>query len=298
MYESPPQFPQTAEMQVVVGGREKRTKTHFNTQPKAQNVTSTMLGHFEEVAISKYLRVLREYRSIQVGFSAELGAYAYQINPTQVDSEVGRSRTLDSTRLDLSRQLQVDFDGWIRESRQHYPGPRKGIPSVWVRNRIKDLPRVGVLGWRVSRIVKSDQVVGLTRLNGTPGPQDTGLSTLCLSCVRKTSDNTEDLMFGLIAGQPLNMSQNKALANAAFAAAMEVAPPIAHPLSDDSLETVNVSRDDPSVAGNQDSAATMLSRLKWTGDPYYLRNEESPHRVHLEDLGLDSAWNQLKLYGL
>jgi hypothetical protein len=27
---------------------------------------------------------------------------------------------------------------------------------------------------------------------------------LCMSCVRKTSDNTEDLMFGLIAGQPLS----------------------------------------------------------------------------------------------
>jgi hypothetical protein len=45
---------------------------------------------------------------------------------------------------------------------------------------------------------------------------------------------------------------HQALVNAAFAAAMEVAPPIAHPLNDDSLETVNVSRDDPSVAGNQD----------------------------------------------
>jgi hypothetical protein len=33
---------------------------------------------------------------------------------------------------------------------------------------------------------------------------------LCLSCVCKTSDNAEDLMFGLIAGQALNMSQNKA----------------------------------------------------------------------------------------
>jgi hypothetical protein len=31
---------------------------------------------------------------------------------------------------------------------------------------------------------------------------------LCLSCVRKTSNNTEDLMFGLIAGQLLNMNQN------------------------------------------------------------------------------------------
>jgi hypothetical protein len=32
---------------------------------------------------------------------------------------------------------------------------------------------------------------------------------LCLSCVHKTSDKTEELMFSLIAGQPLGMSWNK-----------------------------------------------------------------------------------------
>jgi hypothetical protein len=31
---------------------------------------------------------------------------------------------------------------------------------------------------------------------------------LCLSCVRKTSDNTEDLMSRLIAGQPLSSRTN------------------------------------------------------------------------------------------
>jgi hypothetical protein len=31
---------------------------------------------------------------------------------------------------------------------------------------------------------------------------------LCLSCVRKTSDDTEDLMFRLIAGQPLSSCTN------------------------------------------------------------------------------------------
>jgi hypothetical protein len=40
-------------------------------------------------------------------------------------------------------------------------------------------------------------------------PDRTYTLWLCLSCVHKTSDNTEDLTFGLIAGQPLNMSQNK-----------------------------------------------------------------------------------------
>jgi hypothetical protein len=76
------------------------------------------------------------------------------------------------------------------------------------------------------------------------------------------------------------------LANAAFAAAMEVAPPIAHPLNDDSLETVNVSRDDPSVAGNPDIGCNNVEPFEIGPEiPIIFATKNPPHRVHLEELG-------------
>ncbi|KAJ7799052.1 hypothetical protein B0H14DRAFT_2617401 [Mycena olivaceomarginata] len=77
-----------------------------------------------------------------------------------------------------------------------------------------------------------------------------------------------------------------ALANAAFAAAMEVAPPIAHPLNDDSLETVNVSGDDPSVAGNPDIGCNNVEPFEIGPEiPIIFATKNPPHRVHLEELG-------------
>ncbi|KAJ7789240.1 hypothetical protein B0H14DRAFT_3503254 [Mycena olivaceomarginata] len=79
---------------------------------------------------------------------------------------------------------------------------------------------------------------------------------------------------------------HQALANAAFAAAMEVAPPIAHPLNDDSLETVNVSRDDPSVAGNQDIGCNNVEPFEIGPEiPITFATKNPPHHVHLEELG-------------
>ncbi|KAJ7663058.1 hypothetical protein B0H14DRAFT_2658801, partial [Mycena olivaceomarginata] len=82
-------------------------------------------------------------------------------------------------------------------------------------------------------------------------------------------------------------NHHQALANAAFAAAMEVAPPIAHPLNDDSLETVNVSRDDPSVAsGNPDIGCNNVEPFEIGPEiPIILATKNPPHRVHLEELG-------------
>ncbi|KAJ7898188.1 hypothetical protein B0H14DRAFT_2557229 [Mycena olivaceomarginata] len=82
-------------------------------------------------------------------------------------------------------------------------------------------------------------------------------------------------------------NHHQALANAAFAAAMEVAPPIAHPLNDNSLETVNVSRDDPSVAsGNPDIGCNNVEPFEIGPEiPIILATKNPPHRVHLEELG-------------
>ncbi|KAJ7702030.1 hypothetical protein B0H14DRAFT_2648193 [Mycena olivaceomarginata] len=81
-------------------------------------------------------------------------------------------------------------------------------------------------------------------------------------------------------------NHHQALANAAFAAAMEVAPPIAHPLNDDSLETVNVSRDDPSVAGNPDIGCNNVEPFEIGPEiPIIFATKNPPHRVHLEELG-------------
>ncbi|KAJ7701292.1 hypothetical protein B0H14DRAFT_2648481 [Mycena olivaceomarginata] len=81
-------------------------------------------------------------------------------------------------------------------------------------------------------------------------------------------------------------NHHQALANAALAAAMEVAPPIAHPLNDDSLETVNVSRDDPSVAGNPDIGCNNVEPFEIGPEiPIILATKNPPHRVHLEELG-------------
>ncbi|KAJ7859076.1 hypothetical protein B0H14DRAFT_3631371 [Mycena olivaceomarginata] len=81
-------------------------------------------------------------------------------------------------------------------------------------------------------------------------------------------------------------NHHQALANAAFAAAMEVAPPIAHPLNDDSLETVNVSRDDRSVAGNPDIGCNNVEPFEIGPEiPVILATKNPPHRVHLEELG-------------
>ncbi|KAF8184362.1 hypothetical protein K438DRAFT_1974560 [Mycena galopus ATCC 62051] len=60
---------------------------------------------------------------------AKLEFYRDQDNDTtplsQSTKEVGRSRVCDSTGLDLSHRLQVDFGRWSRESRQHYPRARR-----------------------------------------------------------------------------------------------------------------------------------------------------------------------------